>query len=312
MCKSAWHVCQQQQLYRHVHMTQLNWDDLRTILALVKSGSLSRAGQQLEINYTTVARRIQRAEEALGRALFERQPEGYVPLPEAHEIARTAERMEEEEHRLLRRLAGQQVDLAGPLTFTAPQLLIQTYLAPLLAEFTRRYPDVDLTIKAGYDILDLSRREADLALRISREPHSALVGRRLCDQRSAFFATADIAEAARAAPDAPVDWLLFAHQSAAPQSVRDLHANIRIRARLDDMGALIAAAEAGMGVLRMPLFLGVANPNLVKLSHLPMASYAPVWLLNHRDLQQNPKLLALKNILIPWFQKNRTLFEGEG
>ncbi len=293
-------------------MQHLNWDDLRTILTLVKTGNLSKAGLELHVNYTTVARRIHRAETALGRPLFERLPEGYVPLPEAHEIARTAERMEEEEHRLLRRLSGQRIELSGPFTFTAPQLMIQTHLAPLLARFTELHPEIDLTIKAGYDILDLSRREADLALRISHEPQNALVGRRLCAQRSAYFATRDIARAARENPAAQIDWLLYAPQEAAPAEARELHPNINIRARLDDMGVLIAAAEAGMGVLRMPLFLGAAHPRLERLLHLPTSAYPPVWLLNHRDLQQSPKLLALKNILIPWFQKNRTLFEGEG
>ncbi|MQQ09350.1 LysR family transcriptional regulator [Epibacterium sp. SM1979] len=291
-------------------MAQLNWDDLRSILALVQSRSLSQAGQRLGLSYTTVARRVQRAEDALGYPLFERHPDGYVPLPKAHEIARAAERMEQEELGLMRRLSGQQPELSGPLTFTAPQLLIQTHLAPLLAEFTGRYPDVDLSVKAGYDVLDLSRREADLALRISHEPQSALVGRRLCDQRSAFFATPDIVEAAAKSPERPVDWLLFAHQPNVPEVAQAVHPEIKIRARLDDMGALIAAAEAGMGVLRMPLFLGLASSHLTRLPHLPATPYAPIWLLNHRDLQGNAKLMALKDILIPWFRQNLHLFQG--
>lgn len=291
-------------------MAHLNWDDIRSILALVQAGSLSKAGARLGLNYTTVARRIQRAEDALGQPLFERHPDGYVPLPEAHEIARTAERMEQEEHSLLRRLAGKQPDLAGPLTFTAPQLLIQSHLAPVLAEFTERYPDIDLTVKASYDILDLSRREADLALRISHEPQSALVGRRLCDQRSAFFATPEIARAASDNPEAPIEWLLFAHQPNVPEIAQAVHPNIRIRARFDDMSTLVAAARAGMGVLRMPLFLGQATDGIVRLPDLPATPYAPVWLLNHRDLQRNPKVAALKEILIPWFRQHRHVFQG--
>lgn len=291
-------------------MANLNWDDIRSILALVQSGSLSKAGTRLGLNYTTVARRIQRAEDSLGQPLFERHPEGYVPLPEAHEIARAAERMQQEEFSLMRRLAGKQPDLAGPLTFTAPQLLIQSHLAPVLAEFITLYPDIDLTVKASYDILDLSRREADLALRISHEPQSALVGRRLCDQRSAFFARPDIAEAATTRPEDPVPWLLFAHQPNVPEIAQAVHPNIKIQARFDDMSTLLAAARAGMGVLRMPLYLGSATQGVVRLPNLPATPYAPVWLLNHRDLQRNPKVVALKDLLVPWFRKHRHVFQG--
>ena len=291
-------------------MTNLNWDDIRSILVLVECGTLSQAGARLGVNYTTVARRIARAEQTLGQPLFDRHPDGYVPLPAAQEIARTAKRMEEEEFGLMRRLSGKQPDLAGPLTFTAPQLVIQTHLAPLLASFIERYPDIDLTIKAGYDILDLSRREADLALRISHEPQSALVGRRLCDQRSAFFATPKIAEAAAQSPEAEVPWLLLVQQPNVPELAQAVHPNIKIRARLDEMTAMMAAAQAGMGVIRMPLFLGAACPELVRLHHLPSAPYPPVWLLTHRDLQKNPKVVALKEHLIPWFRQNLSLFQG--
>ncbi|SCZ69090.1 transcriptional regulator, LysR family [Epibacterium ulvae] len=291
-------------------MANLNWEDIRSILAVVQLGSLSKAGMHLGVNYTTVSRRIQRAEDALGHPLFERHPEGYVPLPEAHEIAHTAERMEHEEFSLMRRLAGKQSALSGSLTFTAPQLLIQSHLAPVLAEFTSRYPEIDLKVKASYDILDLSRREADLALRISHEPQGHLIGRRLCDQRSAFFGTPEISQAAAFDHKAQVEWLLFIHQDTVPEIVQTVHPNVRIRARLDDMGSLMAAAQAGMGVLRMPLFLEAACAGLVRLPHLPLTPYAPVWLLNHEDLQQSPKVNALKEMLVAWFRQNSHVFQG--
>ncbi len=289
-------------------MAQLNWDDIRSILALVQTGSLTKAGTRLGLNYTTVARRVQRAEQAVGYPLFARHPDGYVPLPEAIDIARTAERMEGEEHKLMRRLAGKAPELSGPLTFTAPQLLIQSHLAPVLAAFTNRYPSIELTVKAGYDVLDLSRREADLAVRISREPQGALVGRRLAEQSSAFFATPEIAEQARSNPEAPVDWLLLTHQPQVPEVVQAVHGSINLRARFDDIGTLASAAEAGMGGVRLPLFIGQSSRGLVRLHHLPAISYAPVWVLSHRDLQNSPKVTALKAMLLQWFRENRTQF----
>ena len=287
---------------------KINWDDMQTVLALVRRGTLAEAGAELGLTYTTVARRIRRAEEALGRPLFERRPEGYHATQDALEIADAAARMEIEEHAALRRLSGRAQDLSGPLSLTAPPLLIQTLLTPLLADFTARNPLVDLSVLASNGVLDLSRREADLALRISRDPQESLVGRKLVEQMSGFFAVPDVATAAVKTPQAPLDWVLFAGHAAPPIAARKAHPDIRVRARLDDMPSMIAAAQAGMGALRMPVFLARAYPGLVPLPHIPLQPYAPIWLLSHRDLQSSAKVTAMKNVLEPWFRENRALF----
>ena len=196
---------------------KINWDDMRTVLALVRAGTLAGAADELGLAYTTVARRVQRAEEMLGRPLFERRPEGYVPAPEARDMACAAARMEAEEHSFLRQMSGREDSLDGPLTLTAPQLLIQEVLAPLLAAFVQRHPEVQLTVRASNDILDLTRREADLAIRISRSPGDSLVGQRLTEQASAFFATPDIARRAKDDPAAPLDLILYDQHRDAPE-----------------------------------------------------------------------------------------------
>ncbi|MEX0303057.1 MAG: LysR family transcriptional regulator [Leisingera sp.] len=302
---------------KHVHMhnlrakmhvmKDLQWDDMRTILVLVREGTLAAAGAALGISYTTVARRVQRAEAALGRPLFERLADGYVPTGAALAIAGAAERMQQEEDSLLRRFAGEDGGLSGPLTFTAPQLLIQSHLAVVLEEFTRLYPSVELTVKAGYDILDLGRREADIAVRISKDPGSTLVGRRLTEQQRGCFATPELAHKAASQPEEELDWLLYTGQEVPPSAATAIHPRTRIRARFDDMIALMSAAQAGMGVLQMPLFLGRAS-GLVRLEHIPLAPYAPIWLLSHRDLQHAAKVVALKQLLTRWFRQNRRRF----
>lgn len=285
---------------------------MRAIRALVRAGTLAAAGAALGVNYTTVARRVQRAEAALGHPVFERHPDRYVPLPEARDIAETTARMEVEEHDLMRRLAGRDQALSGRLVFTAPGLLIQAHLAPLLARFTEQYPDIDLVVKASYGLLDLTRREADLAVRISAAPHETLVGRRLTEQRCGYFAVPEVACRAADVPEAPVDWLLYEAQAEVRAPLRQIHPNLRVRARFDDMGALIAAAQCGMGVLRLPLFLGASTPGLVELPHLPREGYAPIWLLHHADLQTAAKVSALKEVLAPWFLQHRAAFTGMG
>lgn len=287
---------------------KVNWDDMRTVLALVRSGTLADAAKDLGLAYTTVARRVQRAEDMLGRPLFERRPEGYVPTEDAQEMAAAAGRMEAEEHNLLRRMAGREETLEGPLTLTAPQLLIQEVLAPLLAEFVTLHPGVQLAVKASNSLLDLTRREADIAIRISRTPGDSLVGQRLTEQSSGYFAVPEIARAAQEDPAAPLGLILYDQLPDPPEALRKVHPNIEVRARFDDMTALTSAARAGMGALRMPLFLGRSAPGLVPLPHVPLQPYAPVWMLTHRDLQHAPRVNALKDMIYPWFRANRPWF----
>lgn len=287
---------------------RVNWDDMRTVLALVRAGTLAGAAEALGVTYTTVARRVHRAEDMLGQVLFERHPEGYLPTVEAHGMAAAAERMEQQEHQLLRQLAGQDQTLAGTFTLTAPQLLIQAHLAPMLMQFTEQYPEIDLTVKASNDLLDLTRREADLALRISADPGDTLVGRQLTSQRSACFATPEVAALAAADPNAVLNWILYSAQANPPKVALARYPNAHVRARFDDMVALVAAARAGMGALRMPVFLGRATPELVPLPMLPTTPYAPIWMLSHRDLRDAPKVAAFKGLLVPWFKQNGDLF----
>ena len=287
---------------------QVNWDDMRTVLVLVREGTLAGAAEVLGVTYTTVARRVSRAEDMLGQQLFERFPEGYIPTRQALDIAAAAEQMEQHEHQALRQLAGQDQDLSGPLTLTVPQLLIHAQLAPVLKAFVDLYPEIDLVVKASNDLLDLTRREADLAIRISADPGDTLVGRQLVAQRSACFATPEIAAAAAKDPQAPLDWVLYADHKSPPRTAWALHPNSKVRARFDDMVSLMAAARVGMGALRMPVFLGRSTVGLVPIKHIPTEPYAPIWIVSHKDLRQSRKVAALKDLLIPWFKQHEALF----
>lgn len=291
-----------------MHVMQVNWDDMRTVLALVRAGTLAGAAEALGVTYTTVARRVHRAEDMLGQVLFERHPEGYLATAEAHSMAAAAEQMEQQEHQLLRQLAGQDQSLSGPFTLTAPQLLIQAHLGPLLVEFSHQYPEIDLTVKASNDLLNLNRREADLAIRISGDPGDTLVGRRLTLQRSACFAAPKVAERAAADPKAVLDWIQYSEHVSVPKAALAQYPNARVRGRFDDMVAMVAAARSGMGALRMPVFLGRATAGLVPLSQVATTSYAPIWMLSHRDLQHARKVAAFKDLLVPWFKQHADLF----
>jgi DNA-binding transcriptional LysR family regulator len=284
------------------------WDDLRTVMLLVRHGSLAVAADALGINYTTVARRIRRAEAALNQPLFERLPEGYRPTDAAHLIAEHAGQMEDAEHGLMRRLQGAGMAISGPLTITAPQLLIANFLSPMVDGFMTAYPDVDLRILATNQLLDLARREADLAIRISHNPGDTLKGRRLTRQDNASFASPDWARRLAADPETTVDWIVYDAYPNVPRGVLHSYPNHRVRLRLDDMVAMIGAARAGLGVVRTPMFLGRATQGLQQVPVLPPQPYADIWVVGHPDVWPSVKVRAFVDMLAASFKRHQDRF----
>lgn len=284
------------------------WDDLRTVLMLVRHRSLAGAAKALGLNYTTVARRIRRAEEALKQPLFERLPDGYRPTQAAHLLAEHAAQMEETEHTLMRQLQGAETELSGTLTITAPQLLIANFLAPVINQFTKLHPHTNLRILATNELLDLARREADLAIRISRDPGDTLTGLRLLKQENASFANQKIAEQIAADPLAMIDWVVYDSYPDLPKGIVTDFPNNRVRFRFDDMVAMVGAAQSGLGVVRMPMFLGRASSGLVRVPVLPPQPYADIWVVGHPDIWPSPKLKAFREILIRYCKAKRSNF----
>jgi DNA-binding transcriptional LysR family regulator len=284
------------------------WDDLRTVLMLVRQRSLAGAAEALGVNYTTVARRVRRAEDALDVLLFERLPDGDRPTGAAHVIADHAAQMEEAEHSMMRQLQGAETALSGMLTITAPQLLIANFLSPVIDQFTKAHPHIDLRILATNELLDLTRLEADLAIRISRNPGDTLKGLRLLHQENASFANKDTANRIASDPDAMIDWIVYDAYPTLPKGIGPDFPNHNVRFRFDDMVAMVGAAQAGLGVVRMPMFLGRASAGLVQVPVLPPQPYADIWVVGHPDVWPSKKLQAFRDILVSYCKAHRKLF----
>lgn len=287
-----------------------NWDDLKTVLYVVRGKSLAAAAADIGVNYTTIARRISRIEKSIGCTLFERLPEGYRATVAGRSVARHAARMEETEHTLLRDIAGADKALSGPLTITAPQLLIAHVLSPVIDAFTRAFRDVSLHVRATNELLDLNRREADLAIRISRDPGDSLTGLRLAQQENAVFATREWVDQIEADPATAVDWIIYDRYPTLPRAVLEQLPNSRIHLQFDDMVAMQGAAQAGLGLVRMPMFLGRRTSGLVQVPTLPTQSYADIWVVAHPSVWPSAKLAAFRGILVPFFKSNHALFMG--
>jgi DNA-binding transcriptional LysR family regulator len=295
-------------VHAKMHSMTLDWDDLKTVLHVVRAGTLSGAAAQLGINYTTVARRVARVEARLQRKLFERLSDGYRPTELGRLVAAHAEQMEVQDHALMRGLSGRDETLRGPLVITAPQLLIQWHLVHVIEAFCTAHPEVDLEVNAANDLLDLGRRQADLAVRVSREPGDNLTGMRLTAQHAAAYGSPGLAARIAEHPNEPVDWVVYSQSPGAPKAALERYPQVRIKARFDDMVPMIGAAQAGLGLVRMPMFLGRAVPGLVEVPVMPPQPYADIWAVAHADVWPGAKVRAFREGLVTYFRANRGVF----
>src|SRR5512147_909694 len=185
--------------------SHLDWGHLRFFLELVRTGSHARAAQRMGVDRNTVARRVAALEAELGLALFERGPQGWSQTLVGQELAELASRVEENVLALTRHVDARDPALRGTARLTTVPHLATHLLPPALPALRRRHPELVLEVVADVRAFDLSRREADLALRLGRPRDSGLVARRLSQLALAFYAAAATEAGSRGAVDFRVD-----------------------------------------------------------------------------------------------------------
>lgn len=282
-------------------MQGLDWNDLRYVLALARGGTHAMAARALGVDATTVARRLRAMEASLGAPLFQRTPDGRMEPSEPGRIAvERAELVEAEVGGLLAAL--RQTDpVAGIVRVTAVPLLVNRLLIPDAAPLTARHPQLRLELIADGRDLSLTRREADIALRLARPDEQA--GRRILARRLGTLPYAAYALAGLDPRTLP--WLTYDDAMAhLPQA-----AWLARRARLDRAAAsivvndgegLLQALRAGLGRALLPCLIAARLPWLQRLPiDDPPLPARELWLLTHPDLRH----LARVSAVLAWIDE---------
>src|SRR5450631_3407252 len=157
----------------------LNWDEFRLVKAIAQARSLVGAAQALGLNHSTVFRRLAAIETAVGARLFERSRAGYQATAAGEEMVDLAGRMGESILEFERRVAGRDVKPTGELKVTTVDSFAMHLLPGILARFLKANPAMQVEIALSQQYLNLSRRDADVAIRATSRPGDTLVGRRI-------------------------------------------------------------------------------------------------------------------------------------
>ncbi len=283
----------------------LDWDDLRHFLAVLRAGSLAGASKVLGIHPTTVGRKIEALETRAGTALFERHGRVWVASPAGRALLPRAERVENEMLSLERELDGADARLAGIVRVSATEMLATRFIVPHLGVFAARYPDITLDLHCTNRPVDLERREADIALRLTRPHAPSLVTRKLSAIPLALYG-ASAYVTSRGMPEEPDshlrghDVILFA-EARAFRVENDWMAErlegARIVARSDSVSSIFGAAVAGVGLALLPQSVADAEPALVRIATRTIPEPRVIWQTIHEDLRDNARVRAVLSFL---------------
>jgi DNA-binding transcriptional LysR family regulator len=291
----------------------LAWDDLLYVLAIGRTGSLSAAARELGVTHSTVFRRIGKIEEQLRVRLFDRLRDGYAPTAAGETMIALAAEMDEDIVALERRLAGEDLRPSGTLRVTTTDTLIST-VTPLLAKFRGLYPEIKVELITGNQMLNLSRRDADVALRPTANPDETLVGRRLASVAFAIYGSKQYLAAVGGGDlSRNHEWVGFDDSLSHLSAYAWLKQNAdpeRVSMRATSFMAILEATTHGMGLAVLPCYVAAYRPELVQVSELLPEVATDLWLLVHDDLRHAARVRAFVDFLGAEFARLRPLLEG--
>jgi len=289
---------------RPMHEKPANWDDLRVFLAVARQNSLDAAAKQLQLDATTIGRRLRRLEEATGATLFERSRRGHALT---HSGAELFARMEETEHHIMRSLesvSGEVNAAKGTVRLSVTEAFGNVVIAPALARLFATHPGLTVELVATSGFLSVTKREADMAVMLSRPETGRLRVSKLTDYSLRLYAST--AYLSRHPPIRRVDEL---HDHTLIGYVDDLIYSPRLR-YYEEIGSglqpeltsssLLAQAQlarTGCGIAMLPLFLGDPDPELAPVLPETVTVTRSFWLAIHEDIHEHARIRVVAEFL---------------
>jgi DNA-binding transcriptional LysR family regulator len=272
---------------------ELTSPDLQVVLAMVRGGTLAEAAARSGSDPSTVFRALQRLEKLLGQRLFERSRQGYAPMDAALELARHAERVETELEAARAAVTGAATTASGRVRLTTTDSVLRGLVLPCLPALTRAHPLLQLELQAQNALLNLTKRDADIALRATPKPPQHLVGRELGQIR---FVVAGLRGTRSRGSLEAQDWV-------APDESMPEHPSVRWRTRAypklvprllaDGIVGVVDAIRAGAGIGVVPTFMLEVEPQLKALTDPLEGCESTLWLLAHPESRHLRRIAAV-------------------
>ena len=288
-----------------------NWDDLRIFLAVAKAGQISNAARMLRIDGTTVSRRLRRLERTIGQRLVEQTREGQVLTQHGEELLARVERMAEEASSFGHSGLGQP-GLGGQVRLSVSEGFGSWFLAPRLPALVEEHPELTVELVASSGFLSPSKREADIAVMLSRPKAGPLIARKLSDYSLGLYASPDYLQETgqpQKRSDLAAGHRLVSYISDllyAPELdyLNEVYSNLRATVTSSSINAQLQLISGGAGIGVLPCFMGdrEARLNRVLPSFRLTRSF---WIVTHKDTHRLEKVRYLSNWLTRQVEQDR-------
>jgi DNA-binding transcriptional LysR family regulator len=281
----------------------VNWDDLHVFLAVARAGRISAAARRLDVEHTTVSRRLTALEAELGLPLFYRTTTGCLLTPHGRALVPSAESMERAALAAAARAREASGAVTGRVRVALAPEFASDWLAPKLPAFLQAHPQIELQVLVGTGRRDLSRGEVELSVASPRPEQQGLVAVRLARTTAGLYATKALVPGGRvritgveSLRDLPLAAYISSYQMLqAEKWFQPLLGSANVVLTSNSTHTLLAAARAGACVAVLPRFVARRYGELVAVSD--PVSTGDIWLATHPEFRRDPKVRAVADFL---------------
>ncbi|HWZ47025.1 MAG TPA: LysR family transcriptional regulator [Herbaspirillum sp.] len=288
----------------------MDWDNARVFLAIYRVGTLRGAAEQLKIDQATVGRRLAAMEQSLGARLFLRTSSGYVATPAGALAVNAIERMEQGAEQLLRQTQGIDERLSGVVRMAATDTTARYFLIDAIQKLHAEHPAIRVVLTTSTEVSNLTRREADLAVRTVRPTSPDLISRHLKRMESALYASKNyLKQHGLPQPGNALDGhdvVIYQRSILASHSTAlggESCANARVVMEVSSGLMLMEGVRAGLGLGELPTYVGDAQPQLQRVWPERAEPY-DMWLVLHSDLNRTARVRAVADAVIAAFEQS--------
>lgn len=285
-------------------MNQFNWDNLRVFLGVARAQSALEASHALDMNQSTISRRLQRLEEDIGSKLFDRSSQGHRLTSAGHRLLEHVEKLESTLAMVESDVFGDSLALTGEIRLGATEGFGSYFLAPHVAHFCTRHPGITVDLLPMPRNINLSKREADASVTVDRPTIDSFVTSKLAEYRLLPYATREYLRRhppIHGVTDLPghrwidyVDDLVFAKQQF---SLQTWLPGAKPFMRSTSVIAQFQAVRSGLGVAVLPCFLGAASKELVPILPARIDITRTFWLVAPQERRELARIKALWDYL---------------
>lgn len=297
-------------------LDSLSWDDIRLVGVIAETGSLPTAANRLGLHHSTIFRRLREIETRLGFPVFERAGSRLVPSTLGEDIVELASRVGMDVSATALKLMGREMQPSGEVRVATNDSLLIHLLTPIFARFQEACPNVTLDVVIANPAANLSRRDADVAIRATDAPPETLIGRRTASIAWALYGRKGEEPGAGVQGEIALmgrHWVALGESMGGMKVVRHAMETVppdRLRYRVHTVLALAAAVEAGIGIGHLPCFIGDTSPALVRLAPPEPSFQTDLWLLTHEDLRRTARIRVLLDFVAEALGREHDLLNG--